>query len=222
MFGIMGIEKQRLKMETKTFKSKHTEIFEGEYNIYLPNKNEKLPLLIYLHGYRSEYISPIEMRDQIPDGLIENSKESNFILACPLCPFGFYWRTTFVISFVRHIIETYKVNKSKIYLCGTSMGAYGTWATAHEFPDIFKGIAPVSGGVYEISQYQAHRFKNLAVWAFHNKGDEIIRCEDSVIMINSINKEGGSAKITIYEEESHDADKAFKNKELYKWFNSLT
>ena len=46
MFDIMGIEKQRLKMETKTFKSKHTEIFEGEYNIYLPNKNEKLPLLI--------------------------------------------------------------------------------------------------------------------------------------------------------------------------------
>ncbi len=41
-------------------------------------------------------------------------------------------------------------------------------------------------------------------------------------MINSINNEGGSAKITIYDEESHDADKAFKNKELYKWFNSLT
>jgi len=125
-------------METNTFKSKHTEFFEGEYNIYLPNENENLPLLIYLHGYRSEYIPPIEMRDQIPDGLIENSEESNFILACPLCPFGFYWRTTFVISFVRHIIETYKVDKSKIYLCGTSMGAYGTWATAHEFPDILK------------------------------------------------------------------------------------
>ena len=107
----------------------------------------------------------------------------------------FIFFATFVISFVRHIIETYKVDKSKIYLCGTSMGAYGTWATAHEFPDMFKGIAPVSGGVYEISQYQAHRFKNLAVWAFHNKGDEIIRCEDSVVMINSINKEGGSAKI---------------------------
>ena len=110
-------------METNTFKSKHTEFFEGEYNIYLPNENENLPLLIYLHGYRSEYIPPIEMRDQIPDGLIENSEESNFILACPLCPFGFYWRTTFVISFVRHIIETYKVDKSKIYLCRTSMGA---------------------------------------------------------------------------------------------------
>ena len=28
-------------METNTFKSKYTEMFEGEYNIYLPNKNEK-------------------------------------------------------------------------------------------------------------------------------------------------------------------------------------
>ena len=208
-------------METKTFKSKQTELFEGEYNIFLPNMDKNYPLLIYLHGYKSEYIPPETMKDQIPDGLIENAKECNFILACPLCPFGFYWRTTFVLSFVKHIIKTNKVDESKIFLCGTSMGAYGTWATAHEFPDRFAGIAPVSGGVYEISQYQAHRFKHLPVWAFHNRGDEIIRCEDSEIMINSINKEGGSAKITIYDEDSHDADKTFKNKELYKWFNSI-
>ena len=31
-------------METNTFKSKHTEFFEGEYNIYLPNENENLPV----------------------------------------------------------------------------------------------------------------------------------------------------------------------------------
>ena len=43
-----------------------------------------------------------------------------------------------------------------------------------------------------------------------------------VPLFNSINNEGGDAKITIYDEDSHDADKAFKNKELYKWFNSLT
>ena len=49
----MGIIKQWIKMETNPFKSKHTDFFEDEYNIYVPNQNEILPLLIYLHGYRS-------------------------------------------------------------------------------------------------------------------------------------------------------------------------
>ena len=31
-------------------------------------------------------------------------------------------------------------------------------------------------------------------------------------MINSINKEGGNAKLTIYEVEGHDADVTFKKK----------
>ena len=76
-------------------------------------------------------------------------------------------------------------------------------------------------GVYEISQYQAHRFQNLPIWAFHNRGDEIIRCKDTENMIDSINKEGGNAKLTIYEVEGHDADVTFKKKEVYEWFNSL-
>ena len=66
-----------------------------------------------------------------------------------------------MFSFVKHLIEKFRVNESKIFLCGTSMGAYGTWSTAHEFPDSFTEIALGSSGVYEISQYQAHRFRNL-------------------------------------------------------------
>ena len=40
-------------------------------------------------------------------------------------------------------------------------------------------------------------------------------------MIDSINKKGGKAKLTIYEVEGHDADVTFTNRELYEWFNSL-
>ena len=40
-------------------------------------------------------------------------------------------------------------------------------------------------------------------------------------MIDSINKEGANAKLTIYEVEGHDADVTFKKREVYDWFNSL-
>ena len=212
-------------MTSKTFEATYSERFEGEYNIFLPDgqmgEKQVYPLLVYLHGYTSEYIPPAIMEDKIPDGLVEMCREFDFILACPLCPFGFYWRTTQVVSFIDHVTETYSVDKKKVWLSGTSMGGFGTWATAHEFPDKFAGIAPVAGGVYEISQYQAHRFKTLPVWAFHNRGDEIIRCSDAEIMIDSIKNEGGNARLTIYEVTGHDADKAYRNRELYEWFSSL-
>ena len=35
-------------------------------------------------------------------------------------------------------------------------------------------------------------------------------------MIDSINKEGGNAKLTIYEVEGHEADVTFKKREVYE------
>ena len=40
-------------------------------------------------------------------------------------------------------------------------------------------------------------------------------------MIDSINKDGGNAKLTIFDVEGHDADVTFKKRELYEWFNLL-
>lgn len=212
-------------MTAKTFEAVHKEPFSGEYNLFLPdgyvNGEHRYRLLVYLHGYYGEYISPDVMKDNIPDGLKENSNKCQFILACPLCPFEFYWRTTYVFSFINYLIDTYHVDTRMIFLTGTSMGGFGTWATAHEFPDMFAGISPVSGGVSEISQYQAHRFKHLPVWAFHNRGDDIVRYSDSERVIESIKDEGGDAKLTIYEVDSHDANKTYQNSQLYQWFSSL-
>ena len=112
-------------MTAKTFEAVHKESFSGEYNLFLPDgytTNNQYPLLVYLHGYYGEYISPDVMTDNIPDGLKENSNKYQFILACPLCPFEFYWRTTYVFSFINHLIETYDVDDRKTFLSGTSMG----------------------------------------------------------------------------------------------------
>ncbi len=161
------------------------------------------------------------MEENIPYGLKENSNKFQFVLACPLCPFEFYWRTTYVMSFIRYLIETHHVDERKTFLTGTSMGGFGAWATAHEFPDAFAGIAPVSGGISEINQYQAHRFKDLPVRAFHNRGDDIVRYDDSERMITSINNHGGDPKLTIYEADSHDADVTYQAIQLYEWFSGL-
>ena len=101
------------------------------------------------------------------------------------------------------------------------MGGFGTWSTAHEYPDKFNAIAPVSGGVSEINQYQAERLKNLPIWCFHNKGDEIVPPNSTEVMVNSINSIGGHAKLTIYDIYNHNAYITYKNKEIFEWFKSI-
>ena len=178
-------------------------------------------MLIYLHGYYGEYNTPEFMEKELPEDLINNSLNFDFILACPLCPSDFFWRTHFVITFLDYLKDEYKLDQSKIFLTGHSMGGFGTWSTAHEYPNKFTAIAPVSGGVSEINQYQAERIKNLPIWCFHNKGDEIVPPNSTEVMINIINSIGGKAKLTIYDIDDHNAYITYKNKELFEWFKSI-
>ena len=41
--------------------------------------------------------------------------------------------------------QLYKIDASRIYLMGHSMGAIGTWKIAPKYPDIWAAIAPFSG-----------------------------------------------------------------------------
>ena len=61
------------------------------------------------------------------------------------------------------------------------------------------------------------RLKELPVWFFHDKSDDIIPCEESVRMVDSINSAGRNTKLTTYVKGTHDAwTEAYNNDELYE------
>jgi len=41
--------------------------------------------------------------------------------------------------------QLYKIDESRIYLMGHSMGGIGTWKIAPKYPDVWAAIAPISG-----------------------------------------------------------------------------
>ena len=59
------------------------------------------------------------------------------------------------------------------------------------------------------------------MWAFHNRGDDIVQYGDSERMIELINEQGGNGKLTVYEVDGHDADVTYQNIQLYQWLLSL-
>jgi poly(3-hydroxybutyrate) depolymerase len=50
-----------------------------------------------------------------------------------------------VMQVLLRVRQLYKIDESRIYLMGHSMGAIGTWKLAPKYPDIWAAIAPISG-----------------------------------------------------------------------------
>ena len=204
------------------FKKSFTQEVSSHYLLDLPKDyDEKTgwPLLVFLHGYGQSGDDLQIVRENGPPKLFGEGKQFPFVLASPQCPTGFYWRGNVVIGLIDHLIENYSIDPNRIYLTGLSMGGYGTWQISHEYPERFAAVAPVCGGGLFVSPYFMDRLKNLPVWAFHDKRDDVIPYQESFSMVKGVNAAGGNAKLTTFDEGKHNiSEEAYNNEELYDWF----
>ena len=51
-----------------------------------------------------------------------------------------------VLDVMADVQHAYRIDATRIYLMGHSMGAYGTWSIAMNHPDLFAALGPISGG----------------------------------------------------------------------------
>lgn len=184
-----------------------------------PNTDDIIPLIIYLHGAGSRGSELSQMSHAGPIGELEKGRKIPARIVAPQCC-GDTWFELFetLTDFAENTANESGVDKSRIYLTGVSMGAYAAWQLAMTKPDMFAALVPVcGGGMY----WNAARLKNMPVWAFHGALDEVVFPEESVKMVRAINKNGGNAKITMFEKADHNAwDPAFSLDEMWEWMLS--
>ncbi len=112
---------------------------------------EKLPLIIMLHGYAGNYKQWSEMID-----LQKYSDSLNIVIACPDAFFDSYYinspvkensqyESFFFEAFLPSVIEKYKIDKSKLFITGLSMGGHGAISFFLKRPDLFVTAASTSG-----------------------------------------------------------------------------
>ena len=120
-----------------------------DYLLYLPDEYQKewkkdFPLIIFLHGasLRGKDLNLLK-KYGIPR-LIDRGDKFDFIIASPQCPPGKYWDTeNWFDNLHAELTSKYRVDTNRIYLTGMSMGGFGTWNTAMEYPQKFAAIVPV-------------------------------------------------------------------------------
>ena len=198
------------------------------YAIWVPKdynrKKQDWPLMVFLHGYG-------ECGD-MPDLLIKHGpiKEavmrdnSDFIIIAPQSPKVqvAQARTAWldidkdVMLIMDEVERDFRVDKSRVYLTGISMGGFGTFALAAEHPGMFAAVAPICGGG---EPAKAPKYGKTPFWIFHGEKDHVVPVITSKVMEAAIKDAGGNVKLTLYPEADHDSwSETYSRDDLYAWF----
>jgi predicted peptidase len=190
------------------------------YLIHLPDDygkdpDKKWPVIFYLHGRHAsgKHLESLE-RYGLPYYL-EKGKKIDFIVVSPQCPWNKNWASDDWFNPVYdEIAAKYKVDDSRLYLIGMSMGGFGTWAVANRMPDRFAAIAPMCGGA---DVRWAKELSKVPTWVFHGTADREIPISRSEVMVKALEKLNAEIKFTRLKGLGHDISKQFNDDKLYAW-----
>lgn len=189
------------------------------YLLYLPKRykfKNNWPVILFLHGVGERGNDLDKVKRHGPPKLIETGHNLPFIVIAPQCRLRNVWSNATLISILDEVESSYNVDPARIYLTGLSMGGWGTWSLAIEFPERFAAIAPVCGGGNPVL---VDRLKSVPVWVFHGDQDEVVPIKRSIEMVSALKEAGGNVKFTIYPGVEHDSwTETYTNPELYDWF----
>jgi len=200
-----------------------TDNLNDKFWLYFPERyaesKEKLPLIIYLHGSsrRGREVEQVKANGLPP--VLDDKDDFDFIVASPQAlakyPWQQCWRPHDLILLLDHLLENYRIDPTRVYLTGLSMGGYGTWACIAEHSDRFAAAVPICGGG---DPKWGKQIGDLPVWAFHGEADNIVPVRRSIEMVDAVNAAGGKARLTKYPDVGHDSfTQTYANPEVFQW-----
>lgn len=200
-----------------------TKCLNNKFLLYTPkgnSKENKSPLIIFLHGMGERGDDIAAVKKHGPAKIAEKTKDFPFMVVSPQCSKDKqgkgWWHTKDLSILLDYIKKTYQVDENRIYLTGLSMGGFGSWKLAAEYPDEFAAVAPICGGG---NPGDAAKYGKLPVWAFHGDADKLVKVQLSQKMVDAIKAAKGNVKFTVYPGVGHDSwTRTYANPELYKWF----
>ena len=182
------------------------EIELGAY-VYVPENisAEKLPLIVFLHGAGERGNGKEDLEKLKLAGIpkyLNQDKEYPAVILMPQCPCDLVWN----------------IDQSRISITGLSMGGYGTWEMGLTYPNFFSAMAPICGGGMS---WRANLLKDTPIWAFHGDADNVVPLQNSIEMVDAVNKASGKARLTIFYNVAHNSwDEAYNHSTVMKWLIS--
>ena len=126
-----------------------------------------------------------------------------------------------VIKLMDSLVNEDYIDSKRVYLSGLSNGAMGSFELLKNRPNMFASAVLICGGGNP--EWAKDFAKTTPVWVAHGAKDIDVHPIFSIKMVESIIKEGGSPKFTLYEDVYHDSwNNVFHDPNYLKWMFSFT
>jgi len=206
---------------------------------YAAHPGKRYPLLIFLQGTGGmgdgsiASLTQIEnggipgciKRKELPANFTVNGETYQFIYFTP--QFKVWPGPTEVNDVVNFAMKKFRVDSSKVYITGLSMGGGVLWNYAAAYGKRLAAIVPISGASGPDANQALQIAKSgVCIWAFHNSGDPRVPVYDTQEWVKLINSDNPRvpARITIFNANKHNAwsaayDTAYKQngQNVFEW-----
>jgi len=210
------------------------------YNVFYPKTygKEKLPLVLWLHGAGERGDDNVSQLIHIVPYLASSITQKRFpsVILAPQCAADDYWtpiirgewrvmsggKTTPSMAACMELLDKVakdkRIDASRIYIGGLSMGGFGTFDLLARRPELFAAAVPVCGGA---DLEKVASYKSVPIWVFHGAKDPVVPADLSRSLIKALEQAGGNPKYTEYPEGGHDVwNMAIREPELLPWLFS--
>jgi predicted peptidase len=190
--------------------------------IHLPDQevlDKKAPIILFLHG---KSLSGTDLNRVKRYGVIraiEKGKTIPAIVVAPQVASG-AWNPDKLLKLLEYVQTNYNTDLSRVYVCGMSLGGYGTFDFAGKYPEKITAAVAICGGG---NPRDASNLSTIPLWVIHGNKDYIVPLSESKKMVKAIQDCNPDANLTftIVKGGNHGSvENYFREEKIYDWMLS--
>ena len=178
--------------------------------------SDSTPLIIFLHG-RS--LSGHDLNRVKRYGVLYAKNRGlsipTSLIVAPQTASG--WDPDKVGDVLDYVLKNYNVDAKRVYVCGMSMGGYGTMDFVGKYPNRVAAAVAICGGGTE--RY-AENLSTVPLWIQHGSADRAVPASESKKIYKAIKNANpeADATLTIIPGGTHGSvERLFHQDDMYEW-----
>jgi predicted peptidase len=212
------------------------------YQVYVPadyQMKSSWPAILFLHGAGERGDDGLfQTNVGLGPAIRRNPARYPAIVIFPQVPRDSQWVGApgdMAVAALQQTMKEFKVDPTRVYLTGLSMGGHGTWYVAYRHPQLFAAVVPICGWVRDFPRFRgsvpvvpgdsaavmsslAQRLAKVSVWIFHGEMDQVVPVSGSREPAAALKAAGVDVRYTELLGVDHNSwDAAFASEEFTRW-----